>query len=238
MGKSLLDEHHSLYGGCYAGANSLDKVREEVESADFVLYVGALKSDFNSGSFSVNLDPKIVIELHSFTTNVGYASYPTTDIRHILPQLVPAFEAVTSNGGNKKTHGDSLADKQKAGEAEIKAKPDGDAIKHAWFWPKMGEWFQDRGEFSFIYGGLQILILDIILTETGTSSFGLTNVPLPSHSTYVAQILWGAIGWSVGACLGAALAAKETGEERRTVLFVGDGSLQLVSFAFAIQAGC
>jgi len=46
VGKSLLDEHHPMYGGCYAGANSLDKVREEVESADFVLYVGALKSDF------------------------------------------------------------------------------------------------------------------------------------------------------------------------------------------------
>lgn len=70
--------------------------------------------------------------------------------------------------------------------------------------------------------------IDIIITETGTSSFGLTNVALPSHSTYIAQILWGAIGWSVGACLGAALAATE-GPERRTVLFVGDGSLQLVN---------
>ncbi len=65
------------------------------------------------------------------------------------------------------------------------------------------------------------------MTETGTSSFGLTNVPLPSHSTYVAQILWGAIGWSVGAALGCALAATEDSEHRRTVLFVGDGSLQL-----------
>lgn len=70
---------------------------------------------------------------------------------------------------------------------------------------------------------------DIILTETGTSSFGLTNVVLPSNSTYIAQILWGAIGWSVGACLGAAMAAKENGNNRRVVLFVGDGSLQLVS---------
>lgn len=70
---------------------------------------------------------------------------------------------------------------------------------------------------------------DIIITETGTSSFGLTNVVLPSNSTYIAQILWGAIGWSVGACLGAAMAAKENGNNRRTVLFVGDGSLQLVS---------
>lgn len=71
MGKALLDEQHPLYGGCYAGANSLDAVRKEVESADFALYVGALKSDFNSGSFSVEIDPKVVVELHSFTTNVG-----------------------------------------------------------------------------------------------------------------------------------------------------------------------
>jgi pyruvate decarboxylase len=46
VGKSLLDEHHPLFGGCYAGANSLDAVREEVEAADLVMYVGALKSDF------------------------------------------------------------------------------------------------------------------------------------------------------------------------------------------------
>ncbi|KAK1921586.1 thiamine diphosphate-binding protein [Papiliotrema laurentii] len=212
MGKSMLDEHHPLYGGCYAGANSLPKVREEVESADFVLYVGALKSDFNSGSFSIAIDPQIIVELHSFTTTVGYASYPTTDIRNIVPRLIPAFKAVVDRQGKKEVHGDSFAEKKEAGRTESTPKPDGDQIKHAWFWPRMGEWFQDR---------------DIILTETGTSSFGLINVPLPSTSTYVAQILWGAIGWSVGACLGAALASKETGEQRRVALFVGDGSLQL-----------
>lgn len=46
MGKATCDERHYLYGGAYAGANSLDHVREEVEGADFVLYIGALKSDF------------------------------------------------------------------------------------------------------------------------------------------------------------------------------------------------
>jgi pyruvate decarboxylase len=70
---------------------------------------------------------------------------------------------------------------------------------------------------------------DIVITETGTSSFGLLSLPLPSHATYVAQILWGAIGWSVGAALGVALAAEERDDKPRTVLFVGDGSLQLVS---------
>jgi pyruvate decarboxylase len=41
----MLDEQNPLYGGCYAGGNSLPAVREEVENADFVLYVGALRSD-------------------------------------------------------------------------------------------------------------------------------------------------------------------------------------------------
>ncbi|GFZ47749.1 pyruvate decarboxylase [Saitozyma sp. JCM 24511] len=210
MGKSMLDEHHPLYGGCYAGANSLQPVREEVESADFVLFVGALKSDFNSGSFSVNIDPKITIELHSFTTNVGYASYPTTDIRHILPLLVPSFGKVHS--ARSEPHGESLESKITSGRMEPQlVEPKGEEIKHEWFWQRMGRWFADN---------------DIIITETGTSSFGLINVPLPSHSTYVAQILWGAIGWSVGAALGCALAATEQ-KPRRTVLFVGDGSLQL-----------
>jgi pyruvate decarboxylase len=109
-----------------------------------------------------------------------------------------------------------LEEKIKAGHVDkiYKTPQGGKEIKHDWLWSRMGGWFNDT---------------DIILTETGTSSFGLTNVPLPPKATYIAQILWGSIGWSVGATLGAALAAKESKEERRTVLFVGDGSLQLVS---------
>lgn len=213
MGKALLDEHHPLYGGCYAGANSLPEVKNEVESADFVLYVGALKSDFNSGSFSVGIDTKITVELHSFTTTIGYASYPTTDIRHILPLLVPAFASAVASKP-KEVHGVSLSEKQ---EKQLAPKapvglPDVKEIKHDWMWRRLGEWFEDN---------------DVIITETGTSSYGLENVPLPSNSTSVSQILWGAIGWSVGATLGVALAAEKEDVKRRTILFVGDGSLQL-----------
>ncbi|WVO16552.1 hypothetical protein L204_104231 [Cryptococcus depauperatus] len=212
MGKSLMDERHPLYGGCYAGANSLPAVKEEVESADFVLYVGALKSDFNSGSFSVNIDPKVIIELHSFTTTIGYAAYPTTDIRHVLPLLGPAFKKLGKPKGGEGVR-DTLEQMQEQKRAiSAVPKPEGNEIKHSWLWPRVGAWFKDD---------------DIIITETGTSSFGLTNIILPSHCTYVSQILWGSIGWSVGACLGAAMAAKEDGKGRRTALFVGDGSLQL-----------
>jgi pyruvate decarboxylase len=223
---------------------------------------GTQADSVSSGSFSINIDPKITIELHSFTTNVGvspaptlppqpefsvislrtrqYASYPTTDIRHILPLLVPAFKKVVSSRSKVQApHGESLQEKTKAGRMEpIVTEPKGKEIKHEWFWQRMGKWFQDTGLSPSVARHLprdrtQAALTDndredIIITETGTSSFGLVNIPLPSHSTYVAQILWGAIGWSVGAALGCALAAKEEGKGRRTVLFVGDGSVQLV----------
>jgi pyruvate decarboxylase len=40
------------------------------------------------------------------------------------------------------------------------------------------------------------------------------------------QVLWGSIGWAGGSTLGAAFAASEMGLNR-TMLFIGDGSLQL-----------
>ena len=33
---------------------------------------------------------------------------------------------------------------------------------------------------------------------TGTSNFGLIDVPLPDQSVFLTQILYGSIGWTVG----------------------------------------
>ena len=59
---------------------------------------------------------------------------------------------------------------------------------------------------------------------TGTSSFGVLDVPLPDGAVFVSQILWGSIGWTVGSTLGAAIAARDIGLNR-TILFIGDGSM-------------
>jgi pyruvate decarboxylase len=90
-----------------------------------------------------------------------------------------------------------------------------DIITQAWFWPMVGkELLKDN---------------DIVITETGTSNFGIWETKFPAGVTAVSQVLWGSIGYSVGACQGAALAARDGGEKRRTVLFVGDGSFQLTA---------
>jgi pyruvate decarboxylase len=87
---------------------------------------------------------------------------------------------------------------------------DGDSvIKHAWFWPRMATFYRPK---------------DVIIAETGTSYFGVVDVPMPEGCTFVSQMLWGSIGWTVGSTLGAALAAREC-NLGRTILFIGDGSM-------------
>lgn len=84
-----------------------------------------------------------------------------------------------------------------------------DVITQAYLWPRVGQFFKPK---------------DIIIAETGTSSFGIIDVPLPKDATLVTQVLWGSIGYTVGATLGAACGARDL-QLGRTILFVGDGSL-------------
>lgn len=98
---------------------------------------------------------------------------------------------------------------------EVKENDDGTPnILQAWFWPRMGDFFAKN---------------DIVVTETGTANFGIWSSKFPSGVTALSQVLWGSIGWSVGAVQGACLAARDMESNRRTILFVGDGSFQLTA---------
>ena len=81
-----------------------------------------------------------------------------------------------------------------------------------YLWTKVSSWFREG---------------DIIITETGTSAFGIVQSRFPKNSIGISQVLWGSIGYTVGATCGAAMAAQELDPKRRVILFVGDGSLQL-----------
>ena len=84
------------------------------------------------------------------TLIVKYASYPTTDIRHILPLLVPSFAGVVSSRP-KQDNTDTIEEKQSSGVVEqLQHGAEGSEIKHDWFWPRMGSWFQDRGQPSVL----------------------------------------------------------------------------------------
>ncbi|GAA5910369.1 hypothetical protein JCM8208_006025 [Rhodotorula glutinis] len=68
---------------------------------------------------------------------------------------------------------------------------------------------------------------DIVVTETGTFNFGVLGRALPKGSASITQLLYASIGWASASTLGALLAAEEASTPRRTILFTGDGSIQL-----------
>jgi pyruvate decarboxylase len=65
MAKAVLSEDHPQFSGVYIGDVSLPEVKELVDQADLAINIGALKSDFNTGSFSYKLTTDKQIELHS-----------------------------------------------------------------------------------------------------------------------------------------------------------------------------
>lgn len=146
-------------------------------------------------------------QLHSDHTRVQYGLYPGLGMKHLLPKLTARLHPLDSPSSITSVPA-FRAILPKAGEDPLGE----EIISHLYFWPRIAQFIRPE---------------DVVVTETGTSSFGALEMPLPAKTIYISQILWGSIGWATGASVGAALAARERRLKGRTLLFTGDGSLQL-----------
>ncbi|ROT42710.1 pyruvate decarboxylase [Sodiomyces alkalinus F11] len=203
MGKGAIDETHSNYGGVYAGEGSNPEAKVRVESSDLILSIGALKSDFNTAGFSYRTSQLNTIDFHSTHTIVRYSEYPGVKMKGVLRKVTEKLDP------GKLAMVPSPVVENIVPSRQEDPSP---TITQAWLWPRFGQFLRYN---------------DIVVTDTGTANFGIWETRFPPGVTALSQVLWGSIGWSVGACQGAALAAKDVGQDRRTILFVGDGSLQL-----------
>jgi len=204
MGKGAVNEEFKAYGGVYVGDVSRDEVRQRVDDAELILYVGGLQSDFNSGGFTYRISKKNTVEFHSDHMKIRYSEFPGIQMQSVFRKLLDKLDY-----SKIQTH--PIPDVSNTIPSSVQ-ESDSQEINHAWLWPKVGQWLKEG---------------DVIITETGTSNFGILETRFPKDVTAISQVLWGSIGYSVGALQGAALACKEKYPERRVILFVGDGSLQL-----------
>lgn len=133
-----------------------------------------------------------------------YSEYPEVRMNGVLKK-------VTERLGKLNVHpGPTPSNNISPGDRDLEADP---TITHKYLWPRLGQWLQEN---------------DIVVTETGTSNFGIWDTKFPKGVSAISQVLWGSIGYATGATQGAALAALEQGN-RRTILFTGDGSFQLTA---------
>ncbi|KUJ10631.1 pyruvate decarboxylase-like protein [Mollisia scopiformis] len=205
MGKGAVNETHPSFGGVYAGDGSQEEVQKRVEASDLILTIGAIKSDFNTAGFTYKTSQLNTIDFHSTHTTVRYSEYPGVSMRGVLRKVIQQVDLskLSAVPGPKMEN--------KVEENEDKS----ETITQKWIWPVVGQQFLKKD--------------DIVITETGTANFGIWETKFPAGVTAISQVLWGSIGYSVGALQGACLAARDAGMDRRSILFVGDGSFQLTA---------
>ena len=84
MDKSVLEEQQAACLGTYDGGLVDNAVRGFVESCDWVLTVGTMMTDFNTGEFTARLDPAKTIDICHHRTRVGAKVYPNVEMADIL----------------------------------------------------------------------------------------------------------------------------------------------------------
>ena len=203
MGKGAINEQHPRYGGVYVGNLTDPAIKEAVESADLILSVGALLSDFNTGSFSYGLKTKNVVEFHSDYVKIRNASFPGVQMKFVLQKLNRQLPPYTKNYKPVPVPTKTASNKNVAASTPM---------KQEWMWNQLAKFLQEG---------------DIVISETGTSGFGINQTSFPNNTTGISQVLWGSIGFATGCTLGATMAAEEIDPKKRVILFTGDGSLQL-----------
>jgi len=132
--------------------------------------------------------------------DVGDDNYQAVTLTEVLRGVADAVPQVTNRGTRHVAAAAAAAGNHADGSAKL---------------TKASYWQAIQG---YIRSG------DVLVAEDGTSYASL-GLQLPPDCTFVAQVIWGSIGYSVGSLRGTLTAAPD----RRHLLFVGDGSFQLTA---------
>lgn len=205
MGKGSVDEGLPQFGGVFTGSISSPSVREIVDFADCLIVVGCMLSDFETTSFHFNYRAKELVLLYPTLVKFKHATYPDINIKPLLHSLLSHLQDERLN------YQWQPRPQMVIPKLEL---PRTHPLRQEWVWNQISQWFMEG---------------DVIITETGTSAFGINQTHFPPHTLGISQALWGSVGYSLGACLGAAMAVDEKSKTHRVILFVGDGAFQLTA---------
>jgi indolepyruvate decarboxylase len=193
--KAVIDETFAYYAGIYNGKASAPKTVEAIEGSDCLLSIGYRPIDDTTGGFTGSL-PANTIRARGHSVDVGESNYQAVALREVLRAVTDAVPQATGRATP------SLPTAIPAG-----AHADGSAkLTQAAYWETIQGYLRPG---------------DVLLTDNGTS-YAIFGFRLPPKCNVLASIMWGGIGYSVGALLGTLTAAPQ----RRHLLFIGDGSFQ------------
>lgn len=205
-GKTLLDEHSERWAGTYAGIASRPVVKDAVENAECLIKIGVNYTDTTTAGFSQEIDEKRVVDLHYERASVGGEVFAPISLKDSLSAL---HEMLTKVNVIAKPLIDVPEEFKQKGE-------DNSPLRQDDLWQIIAQCFDGN---------------NVVFAEQGTSYFGISDVRLPQGVTFYGQPMWGSIGYTLPACLGAGMASPE----KRPVLLIGDGSALLTIQELAVM---
>jgi alpha-keto-acid decarboxylase len=201
-GKSLLNESSPNFLGIYAGDASADQVRTAVEEAPVLVTAGVVFTDMVSGFFSQRIDTSRTIDIGQYQSSVAGRVFAPLEMGAALEALA---QILTRRGITSPP----------VPSPRAQAVPTGPGT-HARDRPLTQQMLWDRLCDALTAG-------NVVLADQGTSFYGMADHRLPQGVTFIGQPLWGSIGYTLPAAVGAGVAHRD----RRTVLLIGDGAAQL-----------
>ena len=196
---AVIDETFPQYLGLYNGKASQPHVREAIETSDCLLSIGYRPNDLTTGDFTGSL-PADTIRARGHSVDVDEDNYQAVTLKEVLRGVTDAVPQVTNRATPQYAPPTAAADARGDGSAKL---------TQAAYWQAIQ---------GYIRAG------DVLIADGGTS-YASAGLHLPPDCTFVSQLIWGSIGYSVGSLLGTLAAAPD----RRHLLFVGDGSFQLTA---------
>ncbi|MCC7413106.1 MAG: alpha-keto acid decarboxylase family protein [Gammaproteobacteria bacterium] len=204
IGKATYLEDLPQCLGTYQGAGTEASVRQYVEGADTLLFLGAVDSDFNLGGGTATFADDQAIWIFDSAARCGGRLIPGIELEPLLGALHTALPAGSSTGS--------------ARPCRRFLHPRGDQRPLAADAPITSRCFYDRLATFFEPG-------DIIAADAGCA-VELAHTGLPRDARMLTGLYWASIGMGFGAAFGASFAATEGA---RIIAVEGDGSFQMTA---------
>lgn len=218
LAKGLADETTEYFGGVYNGDLSSPGVADAVNNSDFVLNLGPLLSDSNTGGFTRRIKDENLALLHPLYIKFKGKMYKDVHFRPVLAKLV------------ERLNSDKLVSPRPT--------PPPHKLTQDKPLPAPLSLANVVAQFSkFLKPG------DVVIPEVGTVQFASPDFVFPTDTKHITQAFYSSIGYSLPAAVGAAFAQRELAEDLkksggkpvsghlnssgRVILFEGDGSSQM-----------
>ena len=197
-GKAVLNETKPNFAGIYVGGLSAEHTRAVVEDAEVLVCAGVEFTDTTTGIYSHQIDFGRVINIGAESTSVAGRHYaPLT-----MASALNIVKEVSLELGLKGTPFEAPTTDEPLPEITD------EALTQDVLWRVLSSNLDEK---------------NTVVVDMGTSFFGMATRKFPRDSRFIGMPLWGSIGYSIPALLGAAMADTDS----RGVLMVGDGSAQL-----------